>query len=128
MEELNDVMFGNNLERIQQLLSTLHLSQKDLYWVLWSYINSSGPVWTVNINCFKAVLQYVDVNFNPEIGQRHLPHAALGNNIELVRLLLEHGATPILSDSERTILQNKGYTEVINLIDNYEVDIKEPVS
>lgn len=82
MEELNIAIIENNVERIQQLLPDLALSQENLYWVLWSYIN---------INCFKTILQYVDVNFKSGSGQAHLLHAASFNNIELVRLLLEQG-------------------------------------
>lgn len=128
MKELNIALFDNNLQRIQQLLATLSLSQEDLYWVVWGCININGPVWTLDTNCFKAILQYVDVNYKSETGQPHLIHAASHNNLELVRVLLEHGAHPILDESDRTVFQNKGYMEVIDLIDNYGFEIKEPDS
>lgn len=122
MEQLYTALIENDLQRIHQLLS-LNLSQEDLYWVLWASINYGS----VNINYFKAILPYCDVNFKSENGQPHILHAASRNNIEIVQLLLDHGAHYILSEFERNLFQNKGYTEVIDLIDNYDSDpIKEP--
>lgn len=132
MEQLNKAIAEKNLNIIREVLPTVHLSDENLYWILWSCIYNictDGVVLSSNdIDCLGSILKYIDVNFKSKNGQSHLIHAISYNNIQLVQLLLENGATPILSDHSKNYFQSKGYIEVIDLIDNFSFPIKEPVS
>jgi ankyrin repeat protein len=131
MEELNVPIRANNFERIHELLGTLHLSPENLYRVLRSCIDNIRTndliLSTNDMKHFELILQHIDVNFIPNGGLSHLLRVVVFNNIQLTRLLLEHGADPVLSESNRTTLKNMGYLEMLDLIDTYNIDdIKEP--